>query len=192
MDYSHGYDAIAAEYLATRAARCIGADRIAEWARSLPAAATILDAGCGNGIPVTRELIAAGHSVLALDASQAMIRAFRARFPHIPARCETLEHSDFFKQQFDGVVAIGLLFLFPAQAQLSTMQRLGGILKPGGSFLFTAPLQSASWSDAMTNQPCTSLGRPQYEQALTSAGLSLAATFVDEGGNHYYSAVKTP
>lgn len=190
VDHSNGYEAIATDYLAARSAQCIGSAQIAQWALSLPRPATLLDLGCGNGIPVTRELLAAGHCVFAIDASAAMIRAFQAEFPDVMARCEPVERSNFFNQRFDGVVAIGLMFLLPPQVQLNVIERISGVLQPNSRFLFTAPSEPVSWPDNMTGQSSRSLGKQQYIRALESAGMQLADTFVDEGNNHYYNAEK--
>ena len=47
----------------------------------LPAAAPILDIGCGSARPMAAYLIEAGHSVVGVDSSPAMIDACREHFP---------------------------------------------------------------------------------------------------------------
>jgi hypothetical protein len=41
--------------------------------------------------------------------------------------------------------------------------RVSEILRPGGSFLFTAPVEVDSWTDVNTGHTSISLGRNQYE-----------------------------
>jgi SAM-dependent methyltransferase len=47
----------------------------------LPPAAPILDIGCGSAEPMAAYLIAAGHAVVGVDSSPAMIEASRKHFP---------------------------------------------------------------------------------------------------------------
>lgn len=191
MDFSNGYDTIASQYIAARTRSKIGVARIAEWVGTLDARSKVLDIGCGNGIPVTRELLAAGHSPYAIDASSTMIQTFKQEFPHVPARCEAAEHSDFFNEQFDAVVAIGLIFLLEEATQTGLLRRIGNVLRPHGRLLFSAPLETGRWQDVMTGQESLSLGEKQYLYALEANGLQLVNCFADEGGNNYYSAIKT-
>ncbi len=104
--------------------------------------------------------------------------------------CEPAEESGFFGRTYDGVVAVGLLFLLPPEAQQALIRRVGAALKPGGRFLFTAPVQAAVWADATTGRPSVSLGDDACRRTLTEAGLDVAGEHVDEGGNHYYDAVR--
>jgi len=61
IDPSHGYEGIAAEFLAGRGrapVTGVGARQVREWARALPPGAAVVDLGCGSGLPITRELVA--------------------------------------------------------------------------------------------------------------------------------------
>jgi len=59
----HEYDLIA-EWYATDRDHGTGIPEVTALSDSLPGGATVLDVGCGTGIPITRALVAAGHSVL--------------------------------------------------------------------------------------------------------------------------------
>ncbi len=165
---------------------------VAEWAQSLSAGATILDLGCGTGIPISLTLIERGFNVYGVDASASMIAEYRANFPTAPVQCAAVEDSDFFGRTFDGVVAWGLFFLLGADAQRELIAKIATALPPGGHFLFTAPYQVCNWLDAMTGRTSMSLGHEAYRSALESEGMSLIATCLDEGQNHHYSALKKP
>ena len=75
-------------------------------------------------------------------------------------------------------------------AQRDLLGRIAKVLDPGGRVLFTAPEQACKWTDLLTGQRSRSLGAGEYGAVLESAGLILAATARDEGGNHYYDACK--
>ncbi len=187
-DPSRGYDAIANDYVAARSG--VGSGVIARWAKTLPAGGAVLDVGAGSGVPLTERLIEAGLDVSAIDASPKMVAAFKARFPDIPVACETAEASSFFGRPFDGVLAIGLIFLLTESAQRQALAGMATALKTGGSLLYSAPRQACEWIDVLTNEPSRSLGDAVYRETLSVHGLNAGATYEDEGGNFYYEAWK--
>lgn len=158
--------------------------------KKLPQAATVLDIGCGSGIPITKALLEEGLSVYGVDASQTMVETFQRNFPNLPVTCEAVEESSFFNRRFDAVIAWGLLFLLPAKAQENVIQKVVNALQPDGQFLFTAPSQAVAWRDVLTGEVSVSLGSEGYKNTLAASGLTLLEEFEDEGGNHYYHAVK--
>ncbi len=186
---SRGYDAVAQEFMRQRNAS-IGVATVRHWTRELPPDATILDLGCGHGIPISQALIHDGFEVYGIDASPAMVAAFRDRFPHAPVACEPVELSSFFGRTFDGVVAWGLLFLLPAETQVTLIQRIASVLALGGKFLFTAPERTGTWIDRLTGRESVSLGGEAYRANLAAAGLTIVGEGQDEGDNHYYNARK--
>ena len=94
----------------------MGASTVAEWAELLPAGATILDLGCGTGIPISLALIARGCNVYGVDASASMSAEFRANFPIAPIQCAAVEGADFFGRTFDGVPVDCLWWRTPPDA----------------------------------------------------------------------------
>jgi cyclopropane fatty-acyl-phospholipid synthase-like methyltransferase len=156
----------------------------------LSGGATVLDLGCGTGIPISQALIEDGFNVYGVDASPKMVAAFRASFPTVPVACAAVEDSDFFGRTFDGVVAWGLFFLLDVDVQRRLIAKIASVLRRGGRLLFTAPSQSCSWSDALTGRTSISLGYEAYRKALEAEGMLLVGTWLDEGENHYYFAQK--
>jgi len=194
-DRSNGYEGMAVEFLAGRGrapSTAIGARAVRDWARTLPPGATVIDLGCGSGLPITKVLVNEGLNVYAIDASPSLVQAFRNNLPEIPVACEAVEDSLFFGRMFDGVVAWGLIFLLPAEEQRRLIQRVAAILVPGGRLLFTscAGTEPLVWNDAMTGLESRSLGAVEYRRELSSVGLSLIREYEDEGENHYFDALK--
>lgn len=189
-DRSNGWEAVAQRLIAGRTR--IGAETVRSWSRGLPAGASVLDLGCGAGVPVAETLIAQGCRVSGIDAAPSLVEAFRRRFPETQVACEAVEESDFFGRTYDGIVAIGLMFLLPPEAQRTVFHRVAAALTPRGRFLFSAPTQAASWPDLTTERLSVSLGDAAYRRALSDAGLELVGESVDEGENHYYEAARRP
>jgi len=189
-DLSNRYDRVAAEYLANRHKSDVGMGIVRAWAGSLPSGAAVLDLGCGDGVPVSRALVAAGLSVYGVEASPTLAAAFRVNFPRARVACEPAERSALFGRTFAGAVAWGLLFLLPAEAQRTVVRNVAAALEPCGRFLFTAPAQVCTWDDLLTGLPSVSLGAATYHAICREAGLVPVAEYTDEGDNHYYDVAR--
>lgn len=192
MDKSNGYETHATTFIRCRSKGIdgVGAPSVRQWARSLAPNATVLDVGCGGGDPISKALVEEGLSVYGIDASPSMVQVFQQNFPDSPVACEAVEDSAFFNRQFDAIIAWGLVFLLPEETQELVIQKMANALYAGGKLLFTAPARQMQWEDAITEIESRSLGADRYRALLTAAGLSLIEEFEDEGGNHYYHAVK--
>ncbi len=143
----------------------VGASVVAGWSETLPGGGTVLDLGCGTGVPISQVLIERGFKVYGVDASPTIVAAFRARFPGVPVECADVEDSDFFTRTFDGVVAWGLFFLLDAEVQRGLIKKFAGVLQSGGRLLFTAPNESGSFPpDVMTGRPQFSLATRNTEK----------------------------
>lgn len=188
MDAALAYEQNAVRYMGVRDQSRIGAGVVRRWARTVQPGADILEIACGAGYPVTKELLAAGLQVWAIDGSQTLLSKFRARFPDVPVQCERVQDSPLYARPFDGVIAIGLIFLLPESEQAALIARISAALRPKGRLLFTAPIETGSWRDITTGIECVSLGRARYEQFLEHSGVRILASHVDEGKNHYYDA----
>ncbi|MBK9168587.1 MAG: class I SAM-dependent methyltransferase [Bryobacterales bacterium] len=189
-DPSNGYEAVASEFVDRREQSSIGVATVRTWARSLPPGASILDLGCGHGVPISMALINDGFEIYGVDASPSLTAEFRRRFPDMHVVCEAVEDSRFFERTFDGIVAVGLMFLLPAEVQRALIRKVAAALNPGGSFLFTCPAQPCTWTDVLTGGQSLSLGAEEYKAALSAASLIPVSEYMDEGDNHYYGACK--
>jgi 2-polyprenyl-3-methyl-5-hydroxy-6-metoxy-1,4-benzoquinol methylase len=189
-DASNGWEAVADKLIAHRAQSRIGVSVVQAWAQHLPRGASVLDLGCGSGVPLSEALVNEGFVVSGIDASSTLVAAFRKRFPHAPVACEPAETSPMFHRTFDGILAVGLLFLLPAEAQRSVILKAGAALNPGGRLLFSSPAQIATWSDMLTERESRSLGAAAYNVILAEAGLTLVGNYRDEGESYYYHAIK--
>ena len=188
-DHSAGWDAVAERFMAIRSR--VGAELVRSWAKSnLPPSATILDIGCGSGVPIARALMEDGFSVWGIDASPSLIAACRRHLPDMPATCEPAQDSAFFDRTFVGAVSIGLVFLLAPGDQQQLLGNVASVLEPSGRFLFSAPREMCEWKDTLTGRTSTSLGADAYAGHLAAAGLDLMRCHSDEGGNNYYEAVK--
>jgi 2-polyprenyl-3-methyl-5-hydroxy-6-metoxy-1,4-benzoquinol methylase len=157
-DRSRGYEAVAREYDRLRRAAGIGLKTIQAWAARLAPGATVLDIGCGSGVPIATELARLGFSVAGIDASPSLIAEFHRQVPGALWACEGVEESTFFGRRFDAILAVGLLFLLPEETQRTVIGKLGDALEPDGDLLFSAPREACEWIDVLTGRRSVSLG----------------------------------
>lgn len=192
LDKSNGYEDIATIFIKGRgqAFNGIGVSSVRAWVRTLPQNSSLLDLGCGTGIPISKVLIDEGMTVYGIDASPTMVKAFQQNFPNTVVVSEAAEDSSFFNRKFDGIVAWGLMFLLTIEAQEIVIQKAANALQTGGKLLFTSPDKKIDWKDAMTEQHSISLGAKKYKELLTASGLLLVEEFKDEGENYYFNAIK--
>ena len=189
QDRSAGYEQ-AADVFILRRNPVIGAAIVREWSGSLVRGTSVLDLGCGSGVPVSQVLHDQGFKLYGIDASAKMIAAYRERFPEAHTECADVADSTFFNRTFDAVIAWGLIFLLEPDAQRALIGKVSRALKPGGQFVFTSPERECSWPDSLTGQNSISLGSHAYKGLLHEEGLMLLSEQSDEGDNHYYICVK--
>ena len=184
------FEAFAAQFMSLRNPD-IGRATILEWSRALPRGGSVLDLGCGHGVPVSDVLVGEGFDVYGVDVSPTLVASYAARFPNAHTECACIEESDFFGRQFDGVASIGVIFFLLPDDQRLLIQKVSQVLKPGGRFAFTASDVADTWPDVMTGAESISLGAEVYRGWLREAGLlALSDDVIDEGQNNYYFAVK--
>jgi SAM-dependent methyltransferase len=193
MDRSNGYERVSEEFLGRRGSgrsMGVGVDAVRKWARMLPRGGAVIDLGCGPGLPLTEVLVAEGLNAFGVDAAPSFVQAFQRNLPNTPVVCEAVQDSRFFDRTFDAVLAWGLIFLLSPEDQRRLIQRIAGILVPGGRLLFTSPAKPLVWNDAMTGLESRSLGAEEYRRQLLAVDISIPNEYEDEHQNHYFDAFK--
>jgi len=195
MDRSSGYEGISKGFLVRRGndstrSNAIGVKEVRNWARRLARGSSVIDLGCGPGLPITVVLVEEGLNVFAVDGSPSFVTAFRRNLPNVPVVCDSVLETSFFDRTFDAVLAWGLMFLLDVEDQRRLIRRFADLLVPSGRLLFTSPAKHGRWKDVMTDLESISLGAEEYRKQLQAAGLTIADEYEDEGENHYFEAVK--
>jgi cyclopropane fatty-acyl-phospholipid synthase-like methyltransferase len=107
-----------------------------ELARGLPKDGTVLDLGCGAGVPVTRWL-AQRFSTTGVDVSARQLELARRHVPEATLIKGSMTEVEFAPQTFDAVVAFYSIIHVPRTEQPALLRRIYTWLKPGGLFLAT-------------------------------------------------------
>ena len=133
-----GYDAISRAYRADDADEGGYAPWIRELRHRLPGRCTVLDLGCGCGVPVARALSEAGHAVTGVNLSEVQIQRARTLVPRATFLTADASAAEFPAASFDAVVCLFALIHMPLSEQPVLLRRITTWLRPGGWLLATA------------------------------------------------------
>ena len=138
-----GYDAISLAYrgddgtAAGTSAEDVSryAGWVAELAGLLPPGATVVDLGCGAGVPATRELAGHGLTVLGVDFSAVQLRRAQRLVPAARFVQADMAAVQLRPASADAVVAFYSLIHVPVADQQALFPRIRDWLRPGGYLL---------------------------------------------------------
>lgn len=121
----------------------------------------VLELGCGTGL-LTRELAAAGHQVIATDASAGMLDVARDSLGESAPELRLLALPDDPLPPADAIVAIGhpLNYLPDAESIDRALVAIAGALRPGG--LVALDLCDLEWGRARRDSPNYSAVGPDW------------------------------
>lgn len=126
------FDAIAEEYQRVHADNPFQRSAIEDLLSRLPPRSSILDLGCGSGVPTARSLAAAGHHVTGIDVSGRMLELARQQVPEGEFRQEDMMQARFDDASFDAVVAYFSLLMLPKSDVAVMLDRIHGWLRSDG------------------------------------------------------------
>ncbi|HEY0117139.1 MAG TPA: methyltransferase domain-containing protein [Allosphingosinicella sp.] len=173
-----GYDEIAVAYQSKFA----DSERRQEWLRKAlrllepTTPATVLDLGCGSGIPVCSAIAAAGHRIIGLDASKRQIALAAANVPRGRFEVRSMAEARFEDETFDAVLAFYSITHVPRERHARLFASIRQWLKPGGFFLASlGSTDTGNWTGEWLN---TTMYFSHFDAAtnirlLEAAGLTI-------------------
>ena len=169
-----GYDECAELYAAAR--RGDDSEQLSALLPLLPPGSSVLDLGCGAGIPIAQKL-ATQHVVTGVDASESMLRLARSAVPNARFVRGDILDVEFEKGAFDATVATFVLFHLPREAHGRVFERVWSWLRPGGYFLATLSEEAeAPYSEDDffgTRMYWGNLGYEAYRRLLLDIGFEI-------------------
>ena len=131
-----GYDKIADAYLEQFGVSATRHEWLLRIIERLPGAgARVLDLGCGAGLPVARELVALGHSVIGVDGSAEQVARACQNVPSATFIQADMCEVQFDDASFDAIGAFYSINHVPAAEQGALFGKLARWLKPGGTLV---------------------------------------------------------
>jgi trans-aconitate methyltransferase len=147
----------------------------------LPHDATVLDLGCGSGVPIARYLIERRCRVTGVDASSAMIAMCADRFPehewHV-ADMRTLVLS----RTFDGIIAWDSFFHLSQCDQRRMFPIFKRYAASGAAVIFTSSPSPGERMGDYRGEPLyhASLDTAEYRQLLHDNGFEAVTNVVED------------
>ena len=179
----HAYDSLSYDYRSDEGDAGVHYD---EWIRHLIASlvpgSRVLDLGCGCGVPVARDLAAAGHLVTGVDIIAVQIERARRLVPAATFRRGDIAATRSPEEAFDAIVFLYAIIHLPLDQQPIVLARLARWLRPGGTLLLTAGLDAwtgseDSWLGTDTTMWWSHADAATYRRWLLDAGF-----VIDEEG----------
>lgn len=142
------------------------------FAAALPPGGSVLDLGCGGGLPVADMMAASGFRVTGVDSSPTLIGLCRERMPAgewIVSDMRGLSLG----RRFDGMLACDSFFHLTPQDQRRMFDVFARHLAPGGHLMFSSGPAAGEAIGEYRGDPLyhASLAPEEYVALLTAAGL---------------------
>ena len=141
-------------------------DIFATFTGKLPEKGTVLDLGCGTGLPHARYLVEKGFDVLGVDLSEEMVKVAIKNVPE--AIFVQLSMNEIaYRDEFDGVMSSFSMLLLPPDLFKETASRIYSALVEGG-YLYLSLNEPASVSDDPDSDVFVNImGQDMYSRAYT-------------------------
>jgi ubiquinone/menaquinone biosynthesis C-methylase UbiE len=130
-----GFDALGERYLEWQleARQDPRAPYLERFMRELPAGSSVLDLGCGPGVPAT-QVLAQRFDLTGVDISEVQLALARVRVPGARFVRADLAEISFPAGSFDGIVALFALSHVPRAEHDAMLRKVADWLRPGGLF----------------------------------------------------------
>jgi trans-aconitate methyltransferase len=147
----------------------------------LPRAAPILDIGCGSAEPMAAYLIAAGHPVVGVDSSPAMIDACRQKFPEQEWTVADMRALAL-QRKFAGMLAWDSFFHLCPDDQRAMFAVFAAHAAPQSALMFTSGPAHGEAIGSLAGEPSyhASLDTAEYRSLLDRNGFRVASHVVED------------
>lgn len=131
-----GYDQLGIRYLQWTAGNDprFRLQYLARLMERLERGSTVLELGCGSGVPVA-EMLADGHFVTGVDFSERQVLLARRHVPRADFIVTDMTEIDFPPGSFDAVAAFYSLIHLPREEQPGMIAKIARWLRPGGLYV---------------------------------------------------------
>lgn len=147
----------------------------------LPAAGTVLDIGCGSGVPIARELVRRGFDVTGVDGAPEMLALFRRNLPGRSALLTDMRRLSL-NRRYAGLLAWDSFFHLSPDDQRPMFTRFKAHAAPGAALMFTSGNVEGSAIGKLEGEPLYhgSLGPDEYRELLSTAGFGVIDHVVED------------
>lgn len=185
-----GYDKIAQTYLVNRD-RLKSGKYVSQLLKYLPKQSTILDLGCGAGVPVDDILLKAGHSVIGMDISPEQIKLARKHCPrgeYLVGDISSLQKNEY---SVEAVLSFYTIFHTPRANHGSLLKILASYLNRGGLLLITMGDREFEGEHELhgTKMWSSQFGTAKNRNLVESAGFKIITDELDNSGGERHQII---
>jgi len=185
-----GYDKIAQIYLANRDRLKTG-KYIQQLIKYLPKQSTILDLGCGAGIPVDDVFLKTGYSVIGIDISSEQIKLARKNCPrgeYVIGDIANLIEKEY---QVQAIVSFYTIFHISRESHGKWLKIIATYLQKGGLLLITMGDREFEGEHEFhgTNMWSSQYGTMKNSNLVESAGFKIISTEIDSSGGERHQVI---
>jgi len=160
--------------------------------KELPKGASVLDIGCGSGVPIDKFLFEKGFKVTGVDISEEMIKLARENLPGNDYLVKDMAGIDFPTDSFNAVVSFYAIFHIPREEHLPLLKKLHTFLKTGGYLLIT--MGSSDWEGTEDDFHGAKMFWSHYDkdknvELVKQAGFQIIYNIVDTSGGEKHLVV---
>ena len=191
-----GYDRMAHDYLAWRD-QFKNLPHLADLTTRLRPGASVLDVGCGAGVPVARYLVERGFAVTGLDVSQVQVALAREHVPGASFDVRDMRQIQPGAYTVDAVVSFYAIFHTPREQHADILRTLATCLVPGGFLPVT--LGADTWEGVEpfhgVEMYWSHYGPEENRAMAAAAGLVIVRDVIDTSGgerHHVLLVQKAP
>lgn len=159
-----------------RGERLVEREWLDQFLQLLPAPATVLDLGCGSGLPIGRYLADRGVSVTGVDSAPEMTALFARNLPGHATRVSDMRGLDL-GQRFNGLIAWDSVFHLSHDHQRAMFGAFAAHALPGAALMFTSGPAFGEAIGALEGEPLyhASLDPEEYRDLLKRRGFEAVA-----------------
>lgn len=174
----NAYDELAQRYAAQRSADWVGISALDQLIDALPSESRVLDAGCGQGVPVLRRLTNEQTTAVGMDISCEQLRLAAENAPTAALSRGNMTQLPFRESAFDAVTAFHSLIHVPIDEHRTVIDEFARVLSPGCQLLLTEGAQAWSgsnpdWLGSGVEMRWEMAGLESTKEQLRSAGFTI-------------------
>lgn len=154
--------------------------------------ATILDIGCGSGIPIDRYLVNLKFQVIGIDISEKQIELAKNNVPDAVYAVKDMSELKEGEFQVDAVIAFYAIFHTPRKQHQDLFRKINSYLPEGGLILVT--MGSSDWEGTEDDFHGVKMYWSHYNseknrQIIEEAGFRVLFDEIDLSGNEKHQVV---
>lgn len=161
-------------------------------AKLLKPGVTVLDIGCGSGVPVDKYLVDKGFKVTGFDISEKQIELAKQNVPE--ASFEVKDMSGLKKGEYkvDAVVSFYAIFHTPREKHQELFKKINSFLPQGGYILVTMGAGEYEGTEEDfhgTKMWWSHYGHEKNKEIVENAGFKILLDEINTGGNERHQII---